>query len=456
MFPSSSPAIGDLDGDGKPEIAMGSVDGRVYAYDHTGPPYKWRSTITANISNNFSNLLGYIVSSPTITRTNNQKNYDDVIASFVTNGGDQLQIYILDGKNGSRTQIFADTSKEAKYPAGHPIVHWPEGYHHRGPQVTIAMNNYICIEHLAKTHTVYGNITQNKGINTTSYATPAIVEANSYSTDLRKHETGRFDIIIGAENWHLYCHAYTDTNGGEADEGSNEEQISFNNKLKRLWDYNCGSPIRSSVAVDDIDNDGKSEVIFIAENGVLSALGISNNYSSWNTERGNLHRTGDTMTKIDLPTYTMSLTENIDYGNRLDPYDDKFRVNAKIVDRTYRVESIFGNIIKGEYIVTYYDRGLMKLFDNIMAYTSAPTRNIQIKNGIWITLDIPSKIGDREYVIQGLGNRIRIYSPKSPAIFFEKEVKGSKIYGTISSISKDKYVVITSYGAYLSPNPEAG
>ena len=285
--------------------------------------------------------------------------------------------------------------------------------------------------------------------------------------------------------------------------------IDFSNKLKRLWDYPHGSPIRSSVAVDDIDNDGKSEVIFIAENGVLSALDISNNYSSWNTERGNLHRTGDTMTKIDLPTYTMALTENIDYGNRLDPYDDKFRVNAhfnlsypyesnqfdayitnnwikidtnhnnnvddelvlfkndliqlgigtyegKIVDRTYRVESIFGNIIKGEYIVTYYDRGLMKLFDNIMAYTSAPTRNIQIKNGIWITLDIPSKIGDREYVIQGLGNRIRIYSPKSPAIFFEKEVKGSKIYGTISSISKDKYVVITSYGAYLSPNPEAG
>ncbi|HQG60852.1 MAG TPA: hypothetical protein PLU96_02070 [Methanofastidiosum sp.] len=509
MFPSSSPAIGDLDGDGKPEIAMGSVDGRVYAYDHTGPPYKWRSTITANISNNFSNLLGYIVSSPTITRTNNQKNYDDVIASFVTNGGDQLQIYMLDGKNGSPTQISDITSKAAKHPAGHPIVHWPEGYHHRGPQVTIAMNNYICIEHLAQTHTVYGNITQaGAGNKTQSYATPVIVEANSYSTDLRKHETGRFDIIIGAENGHLYCHAYTDTNG-EADEGNNENLIDFSNKLKRLWDYTHGSPIRSSVAVDDIDNDGKSEVIFIAENGVLSALDISNNYSSWNTERGNLHRTGDTMTKIDLPTYTMALTENIDYGNRLDPYDDKFRVNAhfnlsypyetnqfdayitnswlkidtnhnnnvddelvlfkndliqlgigtyegKIVDRTYRVESIFGNIIKGEYIVTYYDRGLMKLFDNIMAYTSAPTRNIQIKNGIWITLDIPSKIGDREYVIQGLGNRIRIYSPKSPAIFFEKEVKESKIYGTISSISKDKYVVITSYGAYLSPNPEAG
>lgn len=511
MFPSSSPAVGDLDGNdnGLLEIAMGNVNGYSYKYENSGTAGRRQSTITSSVTGDFTALLGYIVSSPTITRTDNQKNYDDAIFSFLRDGGDQLYVYILDGQTWAHIELGEINDNTARHPAGHPVVHWPEGYHHRGPQVTIAMNNYICIEHLARTHTVFGNITQaGTGNRTQSYATPVIIESNSYSTDLRTRETGRFDMIIGAENGHLYCHAYTDTDGG-TDEGNNENLVNFDNKIKRLWDYNqSSSPIRSSVAVDDIDNDGKSEVIFIAENGVLSALNISNNYSSWNTERGNLYRTGDTTTKINLPTYTMALTENIDYGDRLDPYDDKFRVNAdfnlsypyennifgsyitdnwlkidtnhnnnvadelvlykkdlvqlnietyegKTVDRTYQIESIFGNIIQGEYIVTYYDRGLMKLFDNIMAYTSAPTRNIQIENGIWVTLDIPSRIGEHEYVIQGLGDKIRIYSPQNPSIYVEKEIKGTKIYGTVSSISKDKYVVITSYGAYLSPNPEA-
>jgi hypothetical protein len=511
MFPSSSPAVGDLDGNdnGLLEIVMGNVDGYAYKYENSGPPNRTKSSISSSITGDFSALLGYIVSSPTITRTDNQKNHDDAIFSFLRDGGDQLYIYILDGQTFIHTEITEINDQAAKHPAGHPVVHWPEGYHHRGPQVTIPMGNYICIEHLAQTHTVFGNITQAGTTNRTqSYATPVIIESNRYSTDIRTRETGRFDIILGAENGYLYSHAYTDTDGG-TDEGNNEAQISFDNKIKRLWTYYQGSPIRSSVAVDDIDNDGKSEVILIAEDGTLSALKISDNYSSWNTERGNLYRTGDTKTKNNLPTYTMALTENINYGDSLDPYDDKFRVNAdfnlsypndinrfdayindnwikidanhnndvsdelvlykkdltrlnletyegRLVDKNYQIESIFGDIIKGEYIVTYFDRGIIKLFNNIMAYTSAPTKNIQIEEGIWVNLDLPNTIGTREYIIEGTGTHLTIYDPYNADVKYIKELRGMKIYGTISSSSKNKYVVITSYGAYLSPNPQEG
>lgn len=512
MLPSSSPAVGDITGDGNLEIVTGNVDGYAYAYDRFGNR-RWRSSIRADVGNNFSNLLGYIASSPTITRTDNQKDYDDAIMSFVMGGGNSLNVYVLDGITGSHT-IYSDlTNQTARHPSGHPIVHWPEGYHHRGPQVTIPMNNYLCIGHLAQTHTVYGNITQAGTSNRTqSYATPAIVEANRYSTDLRMRETGRFDVILGAENGYLYCHAYTDTTSG-VDEGNNETQISFGNRLKKLWEYShgTGSPIRSSVAVDDITNDGNSEVIFIDDDGVLSAITMTDNFSSWNTERGNLHRTGDTTTKLDLPTYIMAdLTETIDYGDYLDPKDDIFRLNANFtisnpqnnnflayvtnewlkidtnqnqdlsdelelyknylvklniktnegrnVEKVYQIESIFGDILNGKYMVTFLDRGMIRLFNNVMAYTAAPTKNIQIEEGIWVNLDLPDRVGTRDYTIQGLGDTLLIYDSNNPEVQFTKELRGMNmnIYGTISSTSKNKYVVITSYGAYLSPNPEGG
>lgn len=507
MFPSSSPALGDIDGNDNYalEIVTGNVDGYAYAYEHTGPPYKWRSNVNANITGDFTGLMGYVVSSPAITRTNNRKNYDDAIMTFLRDGGDVLYGYILDGRNGTNTEITALNDQTARHPAGHPVVSWPEGYHHRGPQVAIPMNQYLCIEHLAQTHPVHGLITQD-GTVTTSYATPAIIESNNFSSDLRTYETGHYDVILGAENGRVYALSYTDTTSG-VDNGNNENEINFNNKVKRLWYYQVGSPIRSSVAVDDIDNDGLSEVVFISDNGFLTSLNIANNYSNWPTERLNLYRGGDTETNLDGPTTTMALTETIDYGDTLNPYDDRYRVNAdfnlsypsagnifysyvandwlkidtnhntlvsdeivlyprdltqlkietyesKNVDRTYAIESIYGDIIGGEYVVTFYDRGMMKLFDNIMAYTSAPTRNIQIEGGIWVNLDLPNEIGGHEYVIQGLGDSIRIYAPDAPEISYEKPLDGISIYGTVSSISKNKYIVITSYGAYLSPNPE--
>ncbi|KYC52320.1 MAG: hypothetical protein AMQ22_00884 [Candidatus Methanofastidiosum methylothiophilum] len=65
MFPSSSPAVGDLDGNdnGLLEIAMGNVNGYSYKYENSGTAGRRQSTITSSVTGDFTALLGYIVSS---------------------------------------------------------------------------------------------------------------------------------------------------------------------------------------------------------------------------------------------------------------------------------------------------------------------------------------------------------------------------------------------------------
>ncbi|MCC7571770.1 MAG: PQQ-binding-like beta-propeller repeat protein [Candidatus Methanofastidiosum sp.] len=500
MIPSTSPAVEDISGDGRLDIVWTSVDGNVYLIEG--------GTWNNRVLNNFSipNItpsmpLGYIISSPVIAQTDYFKDYKDILVSVIQN--DLVRSYIIDGRTGALTQLNIQSNSNDLI-SGHPVAHSPNGFHLRGPQMIVPGGQYLMIQHLDLTHQVRGRITQTTSL-TSSYATPVIVEVNNYSTYQKKYDAFFFDCVLGAENGNLYALAYRDTTQGD-DNGDTSPPPNDANKLNKLWEYSTGSPIRGSVAVDDIDNDGKSEIIFMTHDGRVISLNVGYHYTRWNFNRYDLHGTANTLTNLNPVSYTFSEPEAIELGNSLDPYDDKFRListftlgasnklqaymsekwmmidtnrnnlfsdervlyekdltkfnmntyEGRPIETTYNIESIYGDVINNNYMITFIDRGMIRLFNNIMAYTSAPTKNIQIEEGIWVNLDIPNTIGTREYIIEGTGTHLTIYDPKNAEVQYTKELRGMSIYGTISSISKNKYVVITSYGAYLSPNPQEG
>ena len=147
-----------------------------------------------------------------------------------------------------------------------------------------------------------------------SYATPAIVEINNYTTYTRDNDSFFSDIVIGNEAGTLYCHSYRDT-----DQASQ-------NAIVNNWQYTplTPSPIRSSVVVDDIDNDGKSEISFMTFDGRLITLDAASNYTRWSFNRHDLYGTANTLTNLTPITYRQSEIESIDYNADTDPYNDKF------------------------------------------------------------------------------------------------------------------------------------
>jgi len=513
---TNAPIIADLDGNGLNEVAWGAIDGTVYAYQSLGN--NWRKMWQADLgipTKIPSRPLSYFISTPSRAKTDYTKSYYDLIVSAVSSDRDNktyLKTYIIDGLSGEITLLPNITSDLDDTVGGHPIVHSPNGFHLRGGQVIIPSGKYLMFQYLdannvLNNHYVKGEITQSLTPSFT-YATPAIGEINNYTAYSRGKDAFFSDIVIGAENGKLYALSYRDTTSG-IDNGVEGAEGNDNDKLHKIWEYSVGSPIRSAVNIDDIDNDGKLEIVFMSHDGMLRALNVGYNYARWNYARHDYYGTGNTETNVFPVSFRFYDPEELFAGDSSDPYDDNFRIlsefdigapfeennfgsyvtnnwikidtnhndqlsdelviytndlfqidvktnEGKIVTKTFALDSIEGDVIIGDYIVTFLDRGGIKLFDNIMAYTSAPTRNIQIEEGIWVNLDIPNEIGEEQYIIQGLGDSIRIYNPQNPSVEYVRELRGTTVYGTISSASKNKYVVITSYGAYLSPNPQVG
>ncbi len=512
MIPSNSPAVADIDNDGQMDIIWTSVDGNVYVIKYSGGVWNNQTLTSFSVpSITPSSPLGYIVSSPVIVHSNYQENHEDILVSVIvreSSSSNLVKLYNVDGSTGVPTELIAESNSNELI-SGHPVSHTPHGYSLRGPIMAVPAGQYLLVEHLDLTHRIRGRLTQTTST-TSSYATPAIAEVNNYSTYQKRNDSFFFDCIVGAENGKLYALAYRDTTAG--DDTNNETASppgSDNDKLHRLWEYTPPNPatqIRGSVAIDDIDNDGRSEIIFMTHDGRVFSLKVWYNYTRWNYSRHNIRGTANTQTKVNPVSYEFSEPEAVEFGNVSDPYDDKFRLlsrfalgasneyetyisedwimidsnknirfsdeiplsedditkiymktyEGKPIERSFGIESIYGDVVNNDFIITFFDRGMVKLFNNIMAYTSAPTKNIQIEEGIWVNLDIPNTLGKRQYVIQGLGDTIRIYDPQHPDVSYTHELKGTSVYGTISSSSKNKYVVITSYGAYLSPNPQEG
>jgi len=441
MIPSTSPSVEDINGNGNLDIVWTSVDGNIYLIEGG----TWNNRVLSNFAIpdiSPSRPLGYIVSSPVIAQSDYLKDYKDILVSVIQD--DIVNSYIIDGINGTSTLLNIQSNADDLI-SGHPVAHSPNGFHLRGPQMVVPGGQYLMIQHLDLTHQIRGRITQTSSL-TASYATPAIVEVNNYSTYQKKYDAFFFDCVLGAEDGKLYALAYRDTTQGD-DNGDTSPPPNDANKLDKLWEYPTGSPIRGSAAVDDIDNDGKSEIVFMTHDGRVISLNVGYYYTRWNFNRHDLHGTANTLTNLNPISYSFSEPEAIEFGDSTDPYDDRFRListftlgasnnfqaymsekwimidtnrnnlfsdervlyekdltklnidtyEGKPVETTYNIESIYGDIIDNNFIISFIDRGMIRLFNNIMAYTSAPTKNIQIEEGIWVNLDLPNTIGTREY-----------------------------------------------------------
>ena len=90
---SASPAVGDVDGDGRPEVIAGSRDGAVYAWRGNGA-LMWRAALT------FRGAAGGPVEAGPVIADADGNGTQDVIV------GNNAQLYGLDGRTGGQVRDF--------------------------------------------------------------------------------------------------------------------------------------------------------------------------------------------------------------------------------------------------------------------------------------------------------------------------------------------------------------
>lgn len=314
----SSPAVGDLDGDGDLEIVVGSEDGNVYALDDSGKTvwsYKTSKAVRSspaladlNDDGKLDVVVGTIDgkilaldgrngrriwelefynvfrSSPLVYDIDSDYNQEVAI------GSENGTLYALDGESGLEEWTFCTDSGIYSSPAAGDLD--GDG----DVEVVVASSGGVIY---ALRHD--GTLLWQYNTTSSVYSTPALADTNN---------NGLTEVLVGADDGYFYSiegggvkwkrqingsvrssPAVADMdNDGVLDvvvgvaiqrELHGKIQLSENNALYILdgavgdmkWRFDVGGvPISSSPAVADIDRDGKNEVVFGAESGFLYAL----------------------------------------------------------------------------------------------------------------------------------------------------------------------------------------
>ncbi len=246
----SSPAVGDLDDDGVPDLVLCSTSGRVFALDANGRQ-KWFFDTKQTISN-----------APTLSDL--QTNRPKVFA--LTNPG---KIFCLDGKSGAR---LWDYSMPAGVDWGSTLIVAVDIDKNEGTEIVVADNrgNLVC---LSDQGSPLWMIKHKNGFNTA----PAIADLDG---------DGQLEILIGTTASPLVCFSskgkelWQLKKGGavgsspivcDLDQdkrpeilvGQNEGLTLLDNMGKIQWHYPMRKKIHDAIAVGDIDNDGKGEIIVV-------------------------------------------------------------------------------------------------------------------------------------------------------------------------------------------------
>ncbi|TXT64884.1 MAG: putative Dolichyl-phosphate beta-D-mannosyltransferase [Promethearchaeota archaeon] len=201
----SSPALGDVDGDGKLEIILGSSDNTVYSLNGEDGSVNWTYSTD-----------GPIISSPALGDVDGDGKLEVVI------GCNDKKIYVLNGEDGSVNWTYS---------TGGPILSSPAlGDVDGDGKLEIILGS--------SDNTVYSLNGEDGSVNWT-YSTGGPILSSPALGDV--DGDGKLEVVIGCNDKKIYV-----LNG-------------LNGFIK--WTYLTGGSVTSSPALGDVDGDGKPEVI---------------------------------------------------------------------------------------------------------------------------------------------------------------------------------------------------
>ncbi|MGQ4913324.1 MAG: FG-GAP-like repeat-containing protein [Candidatus Asgardarchaeia archaeon] len=214
----SSPALGDVDGDGKLEVIIGSYDNNIYVLSGENGTCLWKY------------LTGDLVrSSPALGDVDGDGKLEVII------GSDDNNIYVLNGEDGTRLWKYATGSWVDSSPALGDVD--GDGK----PEVIIgSYDNNIYV------------LNGEDGTLLWKYSTGDLVWSSPALGDV--DGDGKPEVIIGSDDNNIYA-----LNGEDG---------------TLLWKYSTGDLVRSSPALGDVDGDGKLEVIVGSGDTNIYALDV--------------------------------------------------------------------------------------------------------------------------------------------------------------------------------------
>jgi len=246
----SSPAVGDLDDDGLPDLVLCSTSGRIFALDGNGRE-KWYFDTGQTISN-----------APTLTDLHT----GHPLVYAITNPG---KIFCLDGQTGARIWDF---NMPSAVDWGATLIVAADIDMHQGTEIIVADNggHLIC---LSNQGAPLWQIMNKSRFNTA----PAVADI-----DL----DGKPDILIGTSTAPVVCFSghgekkwqlsegkscgsspvICDLNHDRKPEilvGRDESLTLLDNQGVVQWDYQMRKSIHDAIAVGDLDGDGMKEIVAV-------------------------------------------------------------------------------------------------------------------------------------------------------------------------------------------------
>lgn len=233
----SSPAVGDVNGDGVLDVVVGSNDNMIYLLDGKQGGLHWRFRTD-----------GPVQSSPLLVDLTSDGQLDVVCG---TDGG---RVYALDGTG----RKIWEAPEDLQPGAGNEFQSSPAAAEISGRapvDVVIGCQN----------GQVYG-LSGDRGwkvwqsgsiLKAGAFATPALTDANG---------DGTADALIGSLDNNFYC-------------------ISGKNGWK-LWQFATKGPIKASAAIGDLDGDNKPEAVVSGTDGTVYALHVADGVELWRYESG--------------------------------------------------------------------------------------------------------------------------------------------------------------------------